>query len=222
MESVFKQIQFTAQDLNSMLERSTGETGLNFNFGCSIYEFFDVLHDLFTRLGLLIDSKTKDDNKFRFICAYPDETYDESNIITYDLVRRVPLVVGTKIIQGSTKYVKPRFVTEKYNDVTGNVENLYVAAFSNTISLNIFSNKSRTLNEMPRIIESIFYKYSSHIKKYVDEFVFIGANSIQFTDRYDEKDRLFSRELQFNIITSEYFILELEQLKSIDFKKTNK
>ena len=75
---------------------------------------------------------------------------------------------------------------------------------------------------MARIVESIFYKYSSHLKKHVDEFVFIGANSIQFTDRYDEKDRLFSRELQFNVITSEYFILELEQLKSIDFKKTNK
>lgn len=220
--SVFDKIQMTAEDLNSMLERSSGQSGLDFKFGCSIYEFFEVLHNLFTRLGLLIDSKTKDDSKFRFICAYPDETYDESNMITYDIVRRVPLVIDTKIIHSNTKYVKPRFVAEKYNDVTGNVEDLYVAAFSNTISLNIFSNKSRTLNEMARIVESIFYKYSSHLKKHVDEFVFIGANSIQFTDRYDEKDRLFSRELQFNVITSEYFILELEQLKSIDFKKTNK
>ena len=86
----------------------------------------------------------------------------------------------------------------------------------NTASLTVFSNKARTLNNMIRFIESIFFKYSSHLKKHIYEFVLIGMNSVQFTDRYDEKDRIFSREIQFNIVTLEYFILELEQLKSID------
>ena len=217
--SVFNKIGIEAKELKQILQRSNKEE-LDFKFGCSIYEFFEVLHDLFTKLDLLTVSDSKDESRFRFIAAYPDETYDESNIMTYDVVRRTPFVVDSKAIQGSTKYVKPRFLKESFNDVSGNIENLYVAVFNNTISINIFSNKARTLNNMARIIESIFYKYSSYLKKHVDEFVFIGMNSIQFTDRYDSKDRLFSRELQFNVITSEYFILELEQLKSIDFSNT--
>lgn len=218
MDSVFNNIRLTAEEMNDMLQKSTEIKDLNFKFSGDIFQFFEVLHKLFDDLNLLTNTSNKDASKFRFIHAYPDETFDDSNIITFDLVRRTPLIIDNKIIRSNTKYIKPRFVTEKYNDVTGNVENLYVAAFSNTISLNVFSNKARTANEMTRIIESIFYKYSSHIKKYVDEFVYIGTNSTQFTDRYNEKDRLFSREIQFNVITSEFYTLELEQLKSIDFK----
>lgn len=218
MNSVFNNIKTTAEEMNQMLRESTDVKDLNFKFGGDIFQFFEVLHKLFEELNLLTTPSNKDDSKFRFINAYPDETYDDSNIITFDLVRRTPLIIENKIVRSNTKYIKPRFVREKFNDVTGNVENLYVAAFSNTISLNVFSNRARTVNEMARIIESIFYKYSSHIKKYVDEFVYIGTNSTQFTDRYNEKDRLFSREIQFNVITSEFYTLELEQLKSIDFE----
>ena len=219
-KSVFEKIGREAEELNKILKRSDKDE-LDFKFGCSIYEFFEVLHGLFSDLGLLIDSRTEDETKFRFINAYPDETYNETNIMTYDVVRRVPFVVNSKAINSNTKYVRPKFIEESYNRITGNVEDLYVAVFNNTISINIFSNKARTLNNMARIVESVFFKYSSHLKKHIDEFVFIGMNSIQFTDRYDSKDRLFSRELQFTVITSEYFILEKEQLKSIDISNAN-
>ena len=99
---------------------------------------------------------------------------------------------------------------------------MYSCAFTNTISLTVFSNKTRTLNNMTRILESLFFKYSSYLKKHVFEVIFIGMNSIQFTDRYDEKDRIFSREMQFSVITLEYFVKELEQLKSIRFTETHK
>ena len=220
-QSVFGKIQDDVDRIDGILSNPYKDIEeLENNFGVSIYKFFEVLHELFNTLGLLSTSSS-DDSKFEFIAAYPDETYESNNIITYDIIRRVPLKVDSKAIQGSTTYRKPRFVKENYNNITGNVEQLYTSAFNNTISLNIFSNKARTLNNMSRIVESVFYKYSGHLKKHVFEVVPIGMNSIQFTDRYDQKDRIFSRELQFNVITLEYFILELEQLKSIDLMNTN-
>lgn len=222
MGSVFDSIQNDATKLDKILSNPYNNLDdLSSNFGVSIYKFFEVLHELFGDLGLLTNSVDKDETKFKFIAAYPDETYDDTNIVTYDVIRRTPLRIDSKVIQGSTTYKKPRFVKESVNQITGNVEELYTVAFNNVISLNVFSNKARTLNNMTRIIESIFFKYSSHLKKHVYEIVFIGMNSIQFTDRYNEKDRIFSREIQFNVVTLEYFILELEQLKSIDLEKTN-
>lgn len=220
IESVFKNIKTDARNIDNLYSNINDDaTNLEFKFGTSIWEFFEVLHRLFNQLDLLTDEEKHDTSKFKFIASYPDEIYENTNIVTYDVIRRVPLQVDSKIIQSSsTKYLKPRFVKEKYNTITGNVEELYAIVFNNTISLNVFSNKSRTLNNITRIIESLFYRYSSYIKRHVDEFIFIGMNSVQFSDRYDEKDRIFSRELQFSIITSEFFILELEQLKSIDLK----
>lgn len=223
MNSVFNKVKEEKTEIESILSnpyRNVEE--LDANFGVSIYKFFDVLYDLFDSLGLLTSEENKDKSKFRFIAAYPDETYDDSNMITYDIVRRVPLVINSKAIQGSTTLIKPKLETESYNFITGNSEELYSSAFTNTISLTVFSNKTRTLNNMTRILESLFFKYSSYLKKHVYSVVFIGMNSIQFTDRYDEKDRIFSREMQFSVITTEYFIKELEQLKSIDLIETNK
>ena len=221
MTSVFNKIKEERTEIEEILSNPYKNIEeMDANFGVSIYKFFEVLYDLFDSLDLLTNTSNNDKSKFRFIAAYPDETYDESNIITYDIVRRVPLVANSKVIAGSTTLVKPKFEKEKYNLITGNSEEMYSCAFTNTISLTVFSNKTRTLNNMTRILESLFFKYSSYLKKHVFEVIFIGMNSIQFTDRYDSKDRLFSRELQFNVITSEYFILELEQLKSIDFSNT--
>lgn len=222
MKSVFDSISREASEIDEILSNPYNDLeSLQKNFGVGIWSFFEVLHELFGTLGLLTDNIKKEENKFRFINAYPDQTYDDSNIITYDVTRRVPLKVDSKAIPGSTTYIKPTYIKELYNPISGNTEQLYSCAFNNTISLTVFSNKSRTLNNMVRLIESVFIRYSSHIKKHIYEFVLIGMNSIQFTDRYDEKDRIFSREIQFNIITLEYFILELEQLKSIDLTIEN-
>lgn len=220
MTSIFSKIKEEKSNIDSILSNPYGNIEeLNANFGVSVYKFFEVLYDLFDNLGILNKNNESDSSKFRFIHAYPDETFDDSNIITYDIVRRVPLIINSKAIQGSTSIIKPKLEQESYNYITGNSEELYSCAFTNTISLSIFSNKARTLNDMARILESIVFKYSSFLKKHVFEINFIGMNSIKFTDRYDEKDRIFSRELQFSVVTLEYFIKELEQIKSINVGK---
>lgn len=221
--SVFSKLKEERSELEQILSNPYNNIEeLDANFGVSIYKFFDVLYELFNSVGLLTTSEENDKSKFRFISAYPDETYDDTNIITYDIVRRAALVANSKAIQGSTTLLRPKFEVENYNMVSGNSEELYSCAFSNTISLTVFSDKTRTLNNMSRIIESIVYKYKSYLKKHIFDIVYIGMNSIQFTDRYDEKDRIFSRELQFNVVTTEYFVKELEQLKSIDLIEIHK
>lgn len=223
MSSVFSNNIKETQNLESVINNPYSSLEeLDANFGVSIYKFFEILYELFDSLGLLFPQNKPDDSKFRFIAAYPDETYDDHNIITYDIVRRVPLIINSKAIQGSTTIQKPKFEQEKYNFITGNTEELYSCAFTNTVSIRVFSNKTRTLNNMVRVLESLFFKYSSYLKQHVFEIIFIGTNSTEFTDRYDEKDRIFSKEMQISVVTLEYFIKELEQLKTIKFSEKHK
>lgn len=224
MESIFESIQRDLKDLKSAPsnEFTKNDENIKYNSGNGIRDLYDVLFNLFTELSVLVDENDKkSDTKFKFITAYPDELYNEyENIVTFDVVRRTPFIADSKVINnGGTKYIKPRFIKSKYNSITGNVEELYAAVFSNVISITCFSSKAKTLNNMVSLIESIFYKYSSYIKKYVDQWSYIGMNSIQFINKYDQQERLFSREMQFNVITSELFVTEEEHIKSIDIKK---
>lgn len=219
-KSVFE-IEKEAKDVKNIL-------GVNEDyFGVDIYSFFDRLKDLYYSLDLLLGKDNKSDadsinsvnnnTRFRFITEYPDNVYDENNLVTFGIVRRKPFINNNRIIGYNVAHAKPVSVGERNNIIRGNVEELFCMEFSNVISLNVFSNKTQTLNTIVRVLETIMYKYSSYIKKYVKEIIYIGANSIQFVDTYNEKEKLLSRELQFHVITSEYFTLETEKIKSIDF-----
>lgn len=215
--SVFSQLQKDVETIKAVTNDL--EDKFEIKFGNSILELFEVLHSLFNNLNLLTEEKGEEE-KFKFIHAYPDEIYDGfNNIVTFDIIRRTPFIVDNKTLStAKTKYLKPRFVKDQYNSVTGNVEEIFAAVFSNVISINCFSNKARTLNNMVSLIESIFYKYSSYIKKHIDQFSYIGTGPIQFYPKNDQTDRLFSRELQFQVVTSEIYPLELERIKSIDIR----
>lgn len=194
-------------------------------YGTNIYKLFDGLTELFQRLGLIAEHSNQNDSRFKFIHAYPDSVYDDnSNIITYTIDERRPLKVQSNSVptaRAVTK-VKPTFVTEQVNDITGNVENIYRSEFDNIISIRIFSGKARILNNLARILESIFIKYSSYIKQYVDEFLYLGMGPITYLDRYDEQDPIYSRVLKFHCITTEFYKLELEQVKNIRTQFNNK
>lgn len=180
------------------------------------YLVFDALKNLFEKLGLLA-SDEEDSNKFRFITEYPDAVYSNDNIVTFGVIRRKPFISNNTTIGINPAFAKPAYVGE-YRDIeSGNVKEVRKLEFSNVISLNTFSNKAKTLNKLVMLIEEIIFKYSSYIKQYVKEVVYIGMNEIQFTDTYDGKERILSRELQFHVVTTEYFALDQEEIKSIDF-----
>ena len=215
MHNVFSSLQEDVDYYERMQSLNTGNPTEN-----GIQDFFLALHTLFENLSLIAKENEESDTKFNFINAYPDETYDGfSNTVTFDVISRCPFKVDNKTLNtNKTSFIKPRYITDEYNKITGNVEGVYAIVFSNIISINCFSNKSRTLNNMVSLIESIFYKYSSYIKKHVDQFYYIGTGAIQFISKNDQNDRLFSKELQFHVVTSEFFSTEQEQLKSIDIK----
>lgn len=224
MKSVFDNIENDLLDLKSNPSSAfkSNEDSIQYNSGNGIQDLYDVIHNLFKELSLIIEEDDKHTEvKFKFINSYPDEIYnDYNNIVTFEVLRRVPFIADSKAINnGGTKYIKPRFIKDKYNSITGNVEELYSAIFSNVISITCFSNKARTLNNMASLIESVFYKYSSYIRQYVDQWYYIGMGQIQFINKYDQQERLFARELQFNVVTSELFVTEEEHIKSIDIKK---
>lgn len=220
--SVFQAIKDNRKDLINNVTISTEKDVLseNYKFGNSIYNLFDALCKLFVDLNLISNSEKDKKDKFKFIHAYPDSvTEDEQNVVTYNIVRRAPRVTANSSI--STRPItkmKPSSVGESYNTVTGNVDEYYKVELDNIISITIFSSKARVLNNLSRIIESIFLRYSSYIKKSVDECIYLGMSDIRYLDRTDEHNPVYSRELQFKVLTTELYKLELEQAKSIEIQ----
>lgn len=210
VDSVFK---FDGPINNTQVEVGSAPDSNN------VYKLFDVLKNLFEKLDLLVSPEDKEDTdtKFRFITEYPDTIYTDLNIVTFGVVRRKPFISNNTIIGSNSVFTKPAYAGE-YRDIkSGNVKEVRKLEFSNVISLNAFSNKAKTLNRLVMVLEEIFFKYSSYLKQYIREVVYIGTNEIQVTDTYDEKERILSRELQFHVITTEYFTLDQEEIKSIDF-----
>lgn len=223
--SIFSEIRAFNQDLIEDPRRGIQESSKTtdclselYTFGNNIYELFDSLVTLFNDLGIISTNVDDNKNKFRFIHAYPDHIKDDgSNVITYSIVRRTPRVTQNSSINSrSVTKSKPTAIGEQYNTVTGSVDEFYKIEFDNVIAITLFSNKARVLNNLSRIIESIFLRYSSYIKKSVDECIYLGMSDIRFIDRYDEQDPIYSRELQFKVLTTEVYRHELEQVKSIN------
>ena len=209
--SVFAQLRTNTKDLERIPSNFIDKRNVD------IFTFYDALVSLFNQLGMLATSEGDFKTKFQFINAYPDLIYPQNNVMTYEVVSRKPFTSVSKSVTGvSNTYLKPMYIEEKYNKITGNMEQIYTSIFENIISINCFSTKSSILNDMCRLLESVMIKYSSYLKRYIDEIVYLGQGSIQFIDSNDDK-RLFSKQLQFKIITSEMFILESEQLKEIQF-----
>lgn len=222
-DSIFKEVvqfrdELLASSFNSVEDDSIEEI---YSYGNNIYQLFDGLLNLFKELNLLSESGDPSPEKFRFIHAYPDEVKDAiiPNIVTYNIVKRNPRVTANSSIntRSVTKY-SPSVVGELYNPITGNVEEQYKLEFDNVVAITIFSKKARVLNNLARLIESIFLKYSSYIKKFVDMYIYLGMSDIRYLDKYEDQDPLYCRELQFRVMTTETYKQELEHIKSINLQ----
>ena len=213
MNSIFDAIQADVDSIQDIPSIAMASARVNRNV--DIYEFFNVLLELFTKLNMISTSPDDYDTKIEFYYAYPDKVYAQNTTVAYDVLSRKPLVTNSKSSQnGPTTHLKPQLLGESLNRITGNMEETYAARFENVISLRCFSDSATTLLNTTRLIESLMIKYYTYLKRYINESVFIGQGSTQFHGNYDNK-RLFSRELQFKIITSETFVVEIEQLKSV-------
>ena len=224
MDSIFSEIKnFNKSLINDTTTTFSSETDVlseNYTFGNNIYDLFTALGELFTELDLTSTKVEDNKNKFRFIHAFPDHIKDDgSNVITYHIVKRNPRVTQNSSINSrSVTKSKPTVVGEQYNTVLGSVEEFYKIEFDNVISITLFSSKARVLNNLSRIMESIFLRYSSYIKQFVDECIYLGMSDIRYLDRYNEQDPIYSRELQFKVLTTELYKQELEQVKSINIQ----
>lgn len=216
-QSVFKSIKDHNSELFNQNVLTEDGKVIDREFGHSIYNLFDHLYLLFQNLDLLYESEKDLVDKFKFIHAYPDEAKtDQASVVTYHIVSRAPALIKSSIINGgSTTRYKPSVVGEQYNSVTGNVDELYKLQFENIVSITIFASKARVLNNLAKVMESVLLKYSSSIKKCVDEYIYLGMSDIRFLDGYEGKTPIYSRELQYKVFTTEGYKQELEQAKSI-------
>lgn len=179
-----------------------------------IDEFYEVLHNLFTKLDLLDFSEDNQDiSKFAFTRAFPDKSYEQNNVITYNVCSSKPFVAKSSGHKDVT-YHTPRFHDQNYDFVSGNVHDTYFTSETHCIELRCFSRSGETINKLAKLLRGIFITHSSVLKKYVRDYRYISTNSLEFIGEYDQK-RLFTRPMYFEVSTHTSFQVDLEQLKNI-------
>lgn len=185
-----------------------------------IYDFFDVLYNLFDKEGIILNENPKDQSdldRIVFVQEYPDEVANfENNYVVFRLgERRFWNEKGTgtnapKIIQR-----KPRSLKSGYDIVENNIIEDKGYLYDNTITLEVFSKSLQRVMQVTRLLENMMLKHRGVLKRYVQEVVYVGQTPTEHTSANIER-RLFSRSLVFRVITYGQFSLLTEEIKYIN------
>ncbi len=181
-------------------------------------EFYEVLHSLFKELDLLdyeIDNVKR--SKFAFTEAYPDNEYNQNNVVTYHVMDSVPFVASSSTTRKDTTYHKAVQVNQYTDKNTGDVIDLYVTNKKHCIELRCFSVSSSTCRQLANLVESVFNTHSNVLKKYIKDFRYLTTTQVSFLGEYDNK-RLFTVAVFFEIYTSVHHTANLEQIRQITLK----
>jgi hypothetical protein len=189
----------------------TGKSSTNVD----IDELFDVLHNLFTKLDLIDTSVDNQDiSKFAFTRAFPDKSYEQNNVVTFNVCQSKPFTAKSHNNSKDSTLYKPRFHDQQYDTVTGNVKDTYFVSEVHHVEFRCFSRSGQTTNNLAKLLKSLFITHSSVLKKYVRDYRYISTNSLEFIGEYDQK-RLFTRPIYFEVYTHTTFTVDLERLKNI-------
>lgn len=110
-------------------------------------DLFAVLLDMFNKLGLIDEGDDQDPNKFAFIQAFPDQPYDQNNVITFNIIESRPFTNKSSVAKQTTMY-KPVYNNEYYDVISGNSKSVYKVLKKECLELRCFSTSSRTCQKM--------------------------------------------------------------------------
>jgi hypothetical protein len=183
-----------------------------------IYKFFNVLYDLINKMGILKTDNDQDNTKITFINAYPDTTYENSDLIIYDITGRKYFVNNSSQSNYTTTQVRPLALEEKYDLVTGQLMRDIAFNFENEIELSVWSTSSAQTSNLVQLVESIILKNKSYLRQYVADVIYVEQTRTVFIENYFKK-RLFTKTIRLKVITKEVQTIAVEELQKINLVK---
>jgi hypothetical protein len=183
-----------------------------------IYKFFNVLYDLINKMGILKTDNDQDNTKITFINAYPDTTYENSDLIIYDITGRKYFVNNSSQSNYTTTQVRPLVLEEKYDLVTGQLMRDIAFNFENEIELSVWSTSSAQTSNLVQLVESIILKNKSYLRQYVSDVIYVEQTRTVFIENYFKK-RLFTKTIRLKVITKEVQTIAVEELQKINLVK---
>lgn len=180
---------------------------------------FDVLYELFDKLGALNDGELNPQG-ISFRLAYPDYTFkDETeSAVVYDLYKRQRLNLKTSV--GNISQEKPRELVSEKDIITGQIKSINSYSFENYISLTILCSSNERLYQTIKYVETVMTKYSGYLQRYFRKVTYLGMTSDAAAPNLF-KNRMLSRTLHFQVLTEEMFSLLHEEIQEINIQHVN-
>lgn len=182
-------------------------------------DLFTVLLDMFNNLGLIDEGDDQDPNKFAFIQAFPDQPYDQNNVITFNIIESRPFTNKSSVAKQTTMY-KPVYNNEYYDVISGNSKSVYKVLKKECLELRCFSTSSRTCQKMATLLETIFITQTGVISQAIKNHYHISTSGVKFIGDYENK-RLFSSAVYYELVVEKRFSTDLEQLKNVILTTNN-
>lgn len=181
---------------------------------------FDVLYELFDKLGILNTNSNISNQKLSFRLAYPDYTFNDEveAAVVYDLYKRQRLNLKTSV--GNISQEKPRELVSQKDIITGQIKSINSYSYENYISLTVHCSSNERLYQTIQYVETVMTKYAGYLQKYFRKVTYLGMASEAAAPNLF-KNRMMSRTLHFQILTEEMFSLLHEEIQEINIQHVN-
>jgi hypothetical protein len=206
-----------------------GDNELEYNL-IDINKFIKVLYTLLDMNGLLLNPDKVDGidaniaigqkleiNKFFFTEEYPDEKTGDRNIVSFEIIKRVPasLASGASPFEG-TKQWRPMLRKVIDNNIEGVKEAELMTMMDNRIRFTCWSTKVQQAHKLARLMEQFIAKYYWFLRQFAPVIVFEGQNiQSRATDAYGSL-RYYPIYLDYFIRTAEVYSLSENEVKVIN------
>jgi len=188
-----------------------------FNEAVDFCNVFNVLSDLFRKLGVLDEGDDKNQHDISFRFSYPDFEYKDNyeNLVLFDILDRKVSVSEGQFTSGM-KQVKPIELNTSKDIKTGQVTTTEMRMYDNVIAFEVHSTSVQRLYQLVSYIETALIKHKGYLhKKLVYAPQYLGMSATQFSQN-QHHNRMFSKTLTFKITTAEISLLTHEEIQLIN------
>lgn len=224
---LFEELMCEMQSETRQLAASYKEVDHNF---IDIDKFIKVLYTLFDINGLLLNSNEINNvsantaineinypNKFRFTSEYPDEQTKGVDLITYEIIKKLPASLGSnKGPFEGTKQYRPMLKGMVKNKVTGELELHLATMMDSLVRFTCWSTSVGQAHKLANFLENFTAKYNWFFRRYLPVIIFEGRRTdSRATDKYGNL-RYYPISLDFFIRTTEIYSLSENEVKNIE------
>lgn len=178
-----------------------------------IYDFYPVFEKLLKDLNLLAED-VNDYDRIALREEYPEETFKAGTVVVYKLGERDFFQPSSTIRPGGSRQASALTLGSSSDIINNTIVEEKGHYFTNKIEFEVFSDSSRHLNNIIKLLESICFKYKKVLKCSVHDVMYRGQTDLNYSKNYFDK-RLLSKSIKLDVITCETFSVVSEEMKYI-------